>query len=134
MNDEISLIQKTVQVILGGFTMLVGLEHLKFQRQELLAQTPQWLSYYTEFMNFIGHSNIALKNLLGFAMVSPTKFRVKIGIILSIFYALNFPDKISQHTNEISAFDLDANYKRFIRLFFQPVLILWVLWPTGALV
>ena len=30
------------------------------------------------------------------------------------------------------AFGLDTDTKRFVRLFFQPVLVLWALWCTGA--
>jgi len=56
-----------------------------------------------------------------------------VGILLAIFFVLIFPGNISQYTNGISAFGLDTDEKRLIRLFFQPVLILWALWSTGAL-
>ena len=59
--------------------------------------------------------------------------KVKVGLILAIFYILIFPGNISQYTNRIDAFGLDTDQKRLIRLFFQPVLVLWALWSTGAL-
>ncbi|WRQ85912.1 hypothetical protein K1X11_013950 [Actomonas aquatica] len=50
-----------------------------------------------------------------------------------MFYVLIFPGNLSQYLNGIDAFGLDTDAKRFARLFFQPVLILWALWSTGAL-
>ena len=70
---------------------------------------------------------------LGLAMIFLWKHQIKVGIILAIFYVLIFPGNISQYTNGIDAFGLDTDQKRLIRLFFQPVLILWALWSTGAL-
>jgi hypothetical protein len=52
---------------------------------------------------------------------------------LAIFFILIFPGNISQYTNGIDAFGLDTDQKRFIRLLFQPVLVIWALWSTGAL-
>ncbi|MCY1074083.1 hypothetical protein [Archangium lansingense] len=43
-----------------------------------------------------------------------------------------FPGNISQYTNGISAFGLDTDRARLIRLFFQPVLVACALWSTGA--
>lgn len=40
---------------------------------------------------------------------------------------------ISQYINQIDAFGLDTDRARFIRLFFQPVLIAWALYSCGAL-
>jgi hypothetical protein len=33
----------------------------------------------------------------------------------------------------IDAFGLDTDQARFTRLFFQPVLVVWALWSTGAI-
>jgi hypothetical protein len=33
--------------------------------------------------------------------------------------------------NGIDAFGLDTDQARLIRLFFQPLLVLWALWATG---
>jgi len=71
--------------------------------------------------------------LLGLAIIFLKKHRIKVGLILAIFYVLIFPGNISQYTNGIDAFGLDTDQKRLIRLFFQPILIIWALWSTGAL-
>ncbi len=94
---------------------------------------PRWLTDSKAFMDFIVIASGVVEILLGLAMIFLWKYKIKAGIALSIFYVLIFPGNISQYANEISAFGLDTDLKRFIRLFFQPVLILWALWSTGAL-
>lgn len=59
--------------------------------------------------------------------------RTLVGIALAIFYVLIFPGNIAQYVNHTNAFGLDTDKARLIRLLFQPVLVLWALWSTGAL-
>ena len=70
--------------------------------------------------------------LLGLSMIFVTRYKVIIGMVLAVFFVLIFPGNISQYVNGIDAFGLDTDRKRLIRLIFQPVLILWALWSTGA--
>jgi UDP-sugar pyrophosphorylase len=44
-----------------------------------------------------------------------------------------FPGNINQFVNGIDAFGLNTDTARGVRLLFQPVLVLWALWSTGAL-
>jgi uncharacterized membrane protein len=84
-------------------------------------------------MDFVVVSSGVVEIALGLAMIFLVKHRIKAGFALAIFYVLIFPGNISQYTNGINAFGLDTDQKRLIRLFFQPVLVLWALWSTGAL-
>jgi uncharacterized membrane protein len=113
--------------------IMAGVGHLTFQREEFQAQVPRWLPASDAFMDFIVVSSGVVEILLGLTMVLLVKHKVKVGIVLAIFYVLIFPGNISQYTNGIDAFGLNTDLKRFVRLFFQPVLILWALWSTGAL-
>ena len=113
--------------------IVAGIGHLTFQREEFQAQVPRWLPTSEGFMDFVVVASGLVEILLGLAMVLLVKYKVKVGIVLAIFYVLIFPGNISQYTNGIDAFGLDTDLKRFVRLFFQPVLILWALWSTGAL-
>ena len=122
-----------MRILLGGLMTLAGIGHLTFQRNDFQAQVPRWLPDDPAFMDFVVISSGVVEILLGLAMIFLVKQKVKVGIALAIFYILIFPGNISQYTNEISAFGLDTDRKRLIRLFFQPVLILWALWSTGAL-
>jgi len=133
MSTTTSSTQNIFRVILGLLMMMAGVGHLTFQREEFQAQVPRWLPTSDAFMDFVVVSSGVVEIILGLVMVFLVKYKVKVGIILAIFYILIFPGNISQYTNGIDAFGLDTDLKRFVRLFFQPVLILWALWSTGAL-
>ena len=128
-----TLFQKIMRIVLGGMMVLAGIGHLTFQREEFQAQVPRWLPSSPEFMDFVVVASGVVEIALGLAMIFLWKHQVKVGIVLAIFYVLIFPGNISQYTNGIDAFGLDTDQKRLIRLFFQPVLIFWALWSTGAL-
>ena len=49
------------------------------------------------------------------------------------FFVAIFPGNIAQYVEGTGAFGLDTDQKRFARLFFQPVLVLWALWGGGLL-
>lgn len=128
-----SLLQDIFRIVLGAFMILAGVGHLTFQRQEFVAQVPLWLPRDPDFVDFVVVSSGIVEIALGLAMIFIAKYRIQIGIVLALFYVLVFPGNISQYNNGISAFGLDTDQKRFIRLLFQPVLILWALWSTNAL-
>jgi len=133
MNVKTNLFQNIMRVVLGIFMTLAGIGHLTFQREAFQAQVPKWLPTDPGFIDFVVISSGVVEILLGLSMIFLFKHKVKVGIALAIFFVLIFPGNISQYTNEISSFGLDTDAKRLGRLFFQPVLILWALWSTGAL-
>jgi len=56
----------------------------------------------------------------------------RLGWILAAFFVVIFPGNISQFVTGADAFGLDTDVRRFLRLLFQPVLVAWALWCTGA--
>ena len=44
-----------------------------------------------------------------------------------------FPGNVAQYVEGTDAFGLDTDRARLVRLFFQPVLVLWALWGGGWL-
>jgi uncharacterized membrane protein len=50
--------------------------------------------------------------------------------VLAAFFVAVFPGNLAQFANQRSAFGLDTDAKRFIRLLFQPILVVWALWAT----
>ena len=126
-------VQTLFRILLGVLMVFAGIGHLTFQREEFQAQVPGWLPDNPAFIDFIVLSSGVLEITLGLAMIFLVKHKVKVGIALAIFYILIFPGNISQYVNKIDAFGLDTDQKRFIRLFFQIVLVFWALWSTGAL-
>lgn len=125
--------QNFFRVLLGVMMILPGIGHLTFAKEEFRAQVPRWLPTNQSFMDFVVISSGIVEIAFGLSLLFLPKHKIKIGIILAIFYVLIFPGNISQYTNGIDGFGLDTDRKRLIRLFFQPVLILWALWSTGAL-
>lgn len=130
INIKTSTTQNVFRIILGAFMVLAAIGHMTFQRVEFQAQVPQWVPMSKDLVVIL--SGVA-ELLLGLGMVFWTQQKVKVGMALAIFYVLIFPGNIAQYMNGIDAFGLDTDMKRLIRLFFQPVLILWALWSTGAL-
>jgi uncharacterized membrane protein len=129
-NVKTSTVQNVFRVILGAFMVLAAIGHLTFQRGEFQAQVPNWIPLGKDFI--VIASGI-VEAALGLSMIFWRKNKVIVGIALAIFYVLIFPGNIAQYMNEVDAFGLDTDRKRLIRLFFQPMLILWALWSTGAL-
>lgn len=127
------ILKTVLRILLGSFMLYAGIGHLTFLRGEFIAQVPTWLPSNPAFMDFVVLASGVVEIALGLAMILWTKQSVKVGIALALFYVLIFPGNISQYVNGIDAFGLDTDMKRLIRLFFQPVLILWALWSTNAL-
>lgn len=128
-----SIFQNTMRILLGLLMMIAGIEHLTIERTEFLSQVPRWLPDNSAFMDFVVLSSGVVEIVLGLAMVFFIKYKIQVGLVLAVFFVLVFPGNLSQYTNNINAFGLDTDQKRFIRLFFQPVLVFWALWSTGAL-
>jgi len=125
-----SIIQNIFRILLGIFMIYAGYSHLTFNRIEFQAQVPDWVPLGKDLVVIL--SGI-VEILLGLGMVFWAKQRVKVGLALALFYVLIFPGNISQYLNGTDAFGaLNSDRARLIRLFFQPVLIAWALWSTGA--
>lgn len=121
--------QNVLRVILGALMVFAAIAHFTFQRADFQAQVPNWVPLSKDTVVLL--SGVA-ELLLGLGMVFWTRHKVWVGLALATFYALVFPGNIAQYLNGTSAFGLDTDQARLIRLFFQPVLILWALWSTGA--
>lgn len=118
------------RMLLGLALLLAGTGHLTFQRTEFLAQVPRWVPLDADFVVL---ASGVVELLLGASLLALGRWRVLVGLVVATFFVLVFPGNISQYVNGISAFGLDTDQARFIRLFFQPVLVAWALWSTGAI-
>jgi uncharacterized membrane protein len=128
--DKISPIQSIFCKLLGSFLVLAGFGHLSGLRQEFLAQVPVWVPIDGDLIVVISG---VVEIILGVGLiVLPGRYRVMVGWATAAFFVLIFPGNISQYVNRIDAFGLNSDLSRFIRLFFQPVLVIWALWSTGA--
>ena len=125
-------IKRLLQLILGAFLTSAGLSHLGSNRQAFQAQVPTWLPIDADFVVIAsGLVEIALGITLITTVFIFTKYRKVIGLATAIFFVLIFPGNINQYVNGIDAIGLDTDQKRLIRLFFQPLLVVWALWSAG---
>jgi len=125
-----SPLQKVARIVLGSFMVFAGLAHLTFQRHTFKAQVPEWLPVPKDFTVV---SSGVVEIALGFAMIFYQRQRANTGLFLAVFFILVFPGNVAQYLGQKDAFGLDTDAKRLGRLFFQPILIFWALWSTGAL-
>ena len=128
-----TIIQNIFRVLLGSIMLYIGIAHLSFKRIEFQAQVPTWLTTNEGVMDLVVLISGYIEIAFGVLMILGGKLKVKTGIALGIFYILIFPGNINQYINEIDSLRLDSDNKRLIRLFFQPLLVLWAFWSTGAL-
>jgi uncharacterized membrane protein len=121
--------QTWARVLLGAMLLFAGTGHLTFARQEFAAQVPAWVPFGTDFVVL---ASGVVELCLGVALVLLGSRRVPVGLLVAAFFVAVFPGNISQYLTHTPAFGLDTDAKRFARLFFQPVLVAWALWSTGA--
>ena len=122
--------QNSIRILLGLIMIYIGIGHLTFLQIDFQAQVPTWLTIQKNLIDLI---IIASGIILLILMALGGKLKVKTGISLAIFYVLIFPGNINQYINEIDAFNLKTDKSRFIRLLFQPILILLALFSSGGL-
>ena len=118
------------QVALGVVLVSAGVSHLTVSRVEFQAQVPTWLPLDPDFV--VVSSGI-VEILLCLALITLWPLRKRVGLVTALFFVAIFPGNINQLVNGIDAFGLNSDSARATRLLFQPVLVLWALWSTGAL-
>jgi len=126
---EVNNVQKVFCFSLGGMLLMTGTGHLTWARTEFLAQVPNWLPLNKDLVVIV--SGI-VELLLGLSLIVLSKYRVAVGFSAALFFIAIFPGNLSQYFNHIDAFGLDTDWKRGVRLLFQPILVIWALWSTGA--
>lgn len=130
MTVKTSTLQNIFRVIIALFMLFAGSGHLTFNRIDFQAQVPDWLPMSKDLVVVL--SGI-VEIILGLGLLFWKKQRVNFGLALAIFLILVFPGNISQYLEGRDAFGaLASDEARFRRLFYQPVLIAWALWSSGA--
>lgn len=124
-----SIARTIARWLLGAALIGAGLSHLFWAREAFRAQVPSWLPLDTEFV--ILASGI-VELVLGLALILLPRYRVLIGWVVAAFFVAIFPGNISQFVTGTDSFGLNDDVARFVRLLFQPLLVLWALWATGA--
>ena len=128
-SDKASLAQKISRNILGLFLTTAGISHLTWSRTEFLAQVPSLVPLNPDLVVLL--SGI-VEISLGLSLILLFKYRTQVGWIVAAFFVLVFPGNIAQLVEHRNAFGLNSDLARWLRLPFQPLLIMLALWSTGA--
>ena len=123
------ILRKLPQMVLGLALAYAGVGHLTTSRQEFQAQVPTLLKDYADFVVL---ASGVVEIALGVGLIALWKYRVQLGWIVAAFFVAIFWGNISQYVNGVDAFGLNSDRARLIRLFFQPLLVMWALGSTGA--
>lgn len=118
------------RLALGAALLVAGTGHLTTQRQEFQAQVPQWVPVDPDLV--VVASGVVELGLGAALVLAPRLVRPWVGWAAAAFFVAIFPGNIAQYLNGTDGFGLDTDTKRLVRLFFQPLLVVWALWSTGA--
>lgn len=116
-------------MLLGAALIFAGIGHFTFARETFQAQVPTWLPLDADFVVL---ASGVVEISLGLALTALGRQQAIAGVITALFFIAIFPGNISQYLTHTDAFGLNTDEARLIRLFFQPLLVLWALWSTGA--
>jgi uncharacterized membrane protein len=115
------------RLVLAAILIFAGIGHFR-DTQEFTAQVPPW----APAPEFIVYASGVVEILLGLALIALPKYRVVVGWLIAGFFVIIFPGNISQFITQTDAFGLDTDAARFLRLLFQPLLVVLALWSSGA--
>ncbi|WP_295843755.1 hypothetical protein [uncultured Microbacterium sp.] len=124
-----SLPRTLARWLLGAALVFTGTAHLTFARDAFVAQVPAWLPLPVD-VTVVASGVVEIT--LGLALLVLGRWRVAVGWIVAAFFVAIFPGNIEQFVRGTDAFGLDTDLARGIRLLFQPLLVIWALWSTGA--
>jgi uncharacterized membrane protein len=116
------------RLALGVVLIGAGIGHF-INAEAFLAQVPPWMPAPEVVVAISG----VVELILGAALIlTAQRYRTLVGWVIAAFFVVIFPGNISQFVTGTDAFGLDSDAARFIRLLFQPVLVIWALWCTRA--
>ena len=126
---DTSSVQDASRIVLGVALAYAGISHLAWSRTTFQAQVPDWMPLDADLVVVLsGVVEIAL----GLALAVLARHRVVLGWVAAAFFVAVFPGNVSQFVDGDDAFGLDSDTARAVRLLFQPLLVVWALWSTGA--
>lgn len=115
------------RVLLGASLVFAGVSHLTFARDEFQAQVPESVPLDPDTTVL---ASGVVEVGLGAALLFARKRRGLVGVIAALFFIAVFPGNIAQWMHHRAGFGLNTEVKRFVRLFFQPVLVWIAFWST----
>jgi uncharacterized membrane protein len=128
-DQEPGVAAQLLRVVLGAALLFAGVGHLSWARDEFQAQVPSWFPLDADLVVL---ASGVVEVLLGASLVALPRYRVVVGWATAAFFVVIFPGNVAQFVEGKDGFGLDTDAARATRLLFQPVLVVWALWSTGA--
>jgi len=116
------------RLVLAAFMLVAGTAHL-VDTAEFHGQLPPWVPARDAVIVVSGVVELAFGVAL---LLASRRLRPLAGLALAAFFVAVFPGNAYQWLAGTDAFGLDTDRARLLRLFFQPVLVVWALWCTGG--
>ncbi|PVE94048.1 DoxX family membrane protein [Microbacterium sp. TPD7012] len=117
------------RIFLGSSLVFAGVSHLTVAREEFQAQVPESLPLDPD-VTVVASGVVEIA--LGSALLLARRRRGLVGVIAALFFVAVFPGNLAQWMHHRDGFGLDTEMKRFVRLFFQPLLVALALWSTRS--
>ncbi|MEV4280154.1 DoxX family protein [Actinoplanes xinjiangensis] len=127
-----TVIRNVGQALLGAVLTFAGITHLTVARSEFQAQVPDWFPLDADVVVL---ASGVVEITLGVALLTVWRqpARGLLGAVVAAFFIVIFPGNVAQWLEHKDGFGLDTDTKRFVRLFFQPLLVVWALAVTSAI-
>ena len=116
-------------MVLGAALAYAGVSHLTTSRVTFRAQVPSLLNSWADQVVL---ASGVVEILLEVGLIAVWKYSVQVGVVVALFFVAVFWGNISQYVNHVDTFGLNSDRARFVRLLFQPLLVMWALGSTGA--
>ena len=111
--------------------VFAGVSHLSFARRDFQAQVPDALVEHGPLdRDAVVVASGVVEIAFGAALIALPRERRRIGAALAAFFVAIFPGNIDQWRKGRSAFGLDTDRRRFVRLLFQPAFVAAAWWST----
>ncbi len=111
--------------------VFAGVSHLSFARRDFQAQVPDALVEHGPLdRDAVVVASGVVEIGFGAALIALPRERQRVGAALAAFFIAIFPGNIDQWRKGRSAFGLDTDRRRFVRLLFQPALVAAAWWST----
>jgi len=123
--------RSVVRWTLAAVMVFAGTAHLTFARRDFQAQVPDVIVERGPLdRDAVVVASGVVEASFGLALVALPRERRRIGAALAAFFIAIFPGNVDQWRKRRSAFGLDTDRKRLVRLFFQPLLVAAAWWST----
>ncbi len=119
------------RIALAALLLVAGASHLTWGRRGYRIVVPDWATelLHTDKDTVVVASG-AVELMLGGALIALPRDQRRVGALVAAFLVAVFPGNVHQWRTGRSAPLLRTDRARFVRLFFQPVLVAWTLWST----